>query len=157
MKKTIYLFLSITIALTSLSACSSDSSSDNGGDNPSLIVGSWENHKVSMYKDGNLIYEEPYENECETQKDYTVFNSTGIIKSYDYNYECILSISNGVYVINGNTITVTSEDNEGADGTYRIVTLNNTTFVVEIPNDEIEDENGEIDTSLMMRMEFKKK
>lgn len=156
MKKIIYLFLSTAFAVATLTACSS-SSSDNDGNNPSLIVGSWESYKLSLYKDGNLIGEELYENNCDTNKDYVVFNANGTMKNYDYNYDCTLTTSDGEYSIDGNTITVIDEDNEGTDGPYQIITLNSTTFVVEIPNSDIEDENGEIDTSLKMRMEFKRK
>ncbi len=160
MKKSIYLFLSITIALTSLSACSSDSSSDNGngGDNPSLIVGSWEYVKLSTYVNGNFIYEIPFEHKCSTKKDYSTFNADKTMMNYDHDTSCNVTAVPGVYTLSGNFLTITEEGEEPLED-YEIITLNATTLIVIIPNPYIDEEEDEEENTpgLTVRMEFKRK
>lgn len=164
MKKAIYLFLSITIVLTSLSACSSDSSSDNsnGGDNPSLIVGSWEYVKLSNYLNGEFMFDIPFEHDCPTKKDYLTFNADGSMMNYDHDASCDVTPIPGVYTISGNSLIVT-EEGEDPLKAYEIITLNANTLIVIIPNPYIDEEEEEEEEeedeipSFTVRMELKRK
>lgn len=165
MKKTIYLFLSITIALASLSACSS-SSSDNdsgggGGDNgggggiTASIVGDWQGHKMSMHINGTQIYDVPYEHECATSKDHVMFKTDGTVKSYEYSETCHLFTEDGVYTLSGDTLTIQMEgEDDDMIETFKVLTLNNTKMVIEILN-EFVDEDGTT-SSTGVRVEYKR-
>ncbi|HUH51133.1 MAG TPA: hypothetical protein VLZ11_03450 [Flavobacterium sp.] len=163
MKKLIYLFLSAAIATTTLSACSSSSSDndngggggDNGGGITGSIVGDWQPQKFTMYSNGTPILQSPYEHECPSNKDHSIFRADGTMTSYEYDENCELYSVNLSYTISDNIITSIEEGTEFEE-TVKILTLNNTTLIIEQFQYDYEEEEDGTPGNMSVRVEYKR-
>ena len=132
MKKVIFL---ASILLLTLSSCSSgDSSGSTSSD--SQLVGKWEVYQVRTFPAGTVITgnEQLYDFAfaCSTQKDYAQFGSQGTAKVATYNSSCSEESNIGTYTKTDFLINFYHDSQ--FDGSWEILTLNNTSLKVKYPN-----------------------
>lgn len=113
MKKVLYLFLAVTFVGFSTISCSSDD--DKGGS--SSIIGSWEFYQEGFSIGDQELVLEDYEHTEGCSKDYIEFKSNGTATDFYFEESnCEQNTDSASYVVSGNNITVTYQD-EGEDET----------------------------------------
>lgn len=133
MKNIKFTLLSVFTVLF-LFSCSSD---DNGGGiDTNLLLGKW-----YIYSFVENDEEELHQNECEDRRDYVHFKNGGVAESIynelDYlDGECNTYIDLATYTVSGDKINIVYEDeDENAESfSWTIITLNQTTLLVEEKN-----------------------
>lgn len=125
MKKIKFTLLSV-FAVLFLVSCGSD---DNGGIDTSKLLGKWYYH--SFVVEG-MTY--PYNDHEDCGKDYLDFLENGIVKNVDI-WECEEDVETAHYSVSGNKINIIFEEEESAE--WIVKTLNNTTLVVEIQDEDM--------------------
>lgn len=119
MKKLIYLFLSMSLMVATIS-CNKD---DEGAAGSNDIVGKWQFEKMGAMVEGQeLLF--PYPHSCSSKKDYIEFLPNGVGRGYSYNENCELEEGEGIggWERDGNNLTII--DNEGLRQIFEIIILN---------------------------------
>lgn len=131
MKKAMFL---VTILFLILSSCSSGGSDSTSTD--AQLVGKWEVFQGAVYPAGTVITgNEPLTNfnfACPTQKDYAQFGSEGTAKVVTYNSACSEEPNIGTYT--KTDFLINFYQSGVYDGSWEIISLNNTTLKVKYPN-----------------------
>ena len=131
MKKVIYL---VSILFLTLSSCSSGGSDSTSTD--AQLVGKWEIFQGGMYPAGTVITgNEPLTNfpfACPTLKDYVQFGSQGTAKVATYNSSCSEEANIGTYT--KTDFLINFYHGSVYDGSWEIISLNNTTLKVKYYN-----------------------
>ena len=130
MKKIKFTLLSVFTVLF-LFSCSSD---DNGGSiDTQKLLGKWYFHSQTV---GGTSF--PYNDHEDCGKDYLEFLENGIVKNVDI-WECEEDIEVADYFVSGNKINITFETGTEYEESveWTVKTLNNTTFVVEVQDEDM--------------------
>ena len=115
------LFLLVTLSFTSC-----NKSDDNGVTTSGNIVGKW-----IFFKEGTLVNGQEvltdYQHEAGCGKNNIEYKANGISTYTEYNPNCVVSMFNGTYTKNGDTLVVIDG---GYTITYTILQLDSTTLKV---------------------------
>lgn len=126
MKKLGILVASALLVGMSFTSCSSDDDSNDVGS----IVGKWNYDRIKTSVSGQVISDEPYDDDEETcERDYLNIRANNTAEFGDYYLDpgCVLDSYESTYVRTGNKITIT--DDEDVE-TAEIVSANSTTMVL---------------------------
>lgn len=131
MKKVIYL---VSILFLTLSSCSS--SDGDGQSTNTQLVGKWEVFQVKSFPAGTVITGNeplmPFNFACSTLKDYVLFGSEGTVKVVTYDNSCNEDANIGTYT--KTDFLINFYNNGVFDGSWEIISLNNTTLKVKQNN-----------------------
>ena len=145
MKKIIVLFVSTLFVGASLVSCSSD---DDKPSNSAKIVGKWHLTKITETA-GDEVWEEDYEHDCPTKKDYFEFKGDGTYDEVYYDEDCLIDWeeTNNWSITNGTILNLIYSENDSES--FEIQTLNNSVMIIT----QTEEYEGEVYT---LKAEFKR-
>lgn len=126
MKKIGILVASALVMGLSFTSCSSDDDSNEVGS----IVGKWNYNRIKTSVNGQVISDEPYDDdELTCDRDYLNIRANNTAEFGDYYLDpgCVLDSYESTYVRNGNTLTIT--DNDDVE-TVQILSANSTSMVL---------------------------
>ena len=85
---------------------------NNDDDNDATIVGTWRLDRDTESVDGEVVYEDNYEDVADC-KPVVVFNADGSYTASTFDEDCMLEdFVTGTYALNGNVLTIISTNSE---------------------------------------------